>query len=281
MNLTHSEACERVREINQRCQEITAQDTISVADQREFDRLSDEFDEVNNHRRRLEQKAAFAGAARGDGWIGTRDGGYRLEPGTSSGENTDPTYNDYGQLRGQRDQAMRQLDRSVRSGLLPEDGAGIVKRLVDTGPDHERSWVARWVTETGNAHYRSAFGKLVVLGEQRAGLEFSPAEREAFDRVARLKAEQRAMSLTDSAGGYLVPFELDPTVILTSSGSINPLLSISRVINTVSDIWHGVSSAGVTAEWLGEGSEAADASPTLGEPAISNYKNFGVRAVFC
>jgi hypothetical protein len=31
------------------------------------------------------------------------------------------------------------------------------------------------------------------------------------------------------------------------------LQSINRVINTVSDVWHGVSSAGVVAEWLSEG----------------------------
>jgi hypothetical protein len=59
---------------------------------------------------------------------------------------------------------------------------------------------------------------------------------------------------------------------LTSSNSINPLQSINRVINTVSDVWHGVSSAGVVTEWLSEGSESADASPTLAEPAITAYK---------
>jgi predicted phage gp36 major capsid-like protein len=78
-------------------------------------------------------------------------------------------------------------------------------------------------------------------------MQFTDAERESFDRVVSLKGEQRAMSSTDTAGGYFVPFELDPTVILTSSGSINSLLSVSRVINTVSDVWHGVSSAGVAA----------------------------------
>jgi hypothetical protein len=58
---------------------------------------------------------------------------------------------------------------------------------------------------------RNAFAKLLLYGEQGAGLEFSPAEREAFDRVTRLKGEPCAMSLTDTAGGYLVPFEMDPS----------------------------------------------------------------------
>jgi predicted phage gp36 major capsid-like protein len=118
---------------------------------------------------------------------------------------------------------MRQLERSVKAGL-PATGAETVERLLETGTDPERSWVSRWVCDTGSDAYRSAFAKLVMHGEQRAGLEFTTAERDAFDRVTALKGEQRAMSLTDSAGGYLVPFELDPTVILTSSGSTNPLL---------------------------------------------------------
>ena len=64
-----------------------------------------------------------------------------------------------------------------------------MERLVDSGPYHERSWTARWVTDTGSTDYKSAFAKLVMYGEQRAGLEYTgrtgslrpgvPAERRA------------------------------------------------------------------------------------------------------
>jgi hypothetical protein len=57
------------------------------------------------------------------------------------------------------------------------------------------------VTDSGSPEYKSAFRKLVVYGEPRAGLEFTAAERAAFERVARLKEEQRAMSLTDRGAG--------------------------------------------------------------------------------
>ena len=89
------------------------------------------------------------------------------------------------------------------------------------------------MADSGSEHYRSAFAKLLFHGEARAGLEFTAAERAAFDRVSRLKTEQRAMSLTDSSGGFLVPFELDPTIAIVNAGSINPLLEISRVQKTV------------------------------------------------
>ncbi|MGD1257708.1 phage major capsid protein [Mycobacterium seoulense] len=166
---------------------------------------------------------------------------------------------------------MRGLERAVKGGLA-ERAAEVVERLLDNGTDVERSWVSRWVTDTGSEHYRSAFAKLLLHGEQRAGLEFTPAERAAFDRVTRLKTEQRAMSLTDSLGGFMVPFELDPAIAITNAGSVNPLLQIAEVKAVISDIWHGVSSAGVVSEWLAEAAEASDASPTLAEPTIPNYK---------
>ncbi len=172
---------------------------------------------------------------------------------------------------GQRDSALRALERAVKGGMAARS-AEVVERLVDNGTDVERSWVSRWVTDTGSDHYRSAFAKLLLHGEQRAGLEFTPAERSAFERVSRLKAEQRAMSLTDSSGGFLVPFELDPTINIVNAGSINPLLQIAAVKTVVTDVWHGVSSAGVVSEWLAEAAEASDASPALAEPTIPNYK---------
>src|SRR5258708_5141326 len=52
----------------------------------------------------------------------------------------------------------------------------------------------------------------------------------------------------------------------------HPLLQISRVVSAVSDIWHGVSSAGVQASWDAEASEVSDDSPPFAEPTIHNYK---------
>jgi HK97 family phage major capsid protein len=68
------------------------------------------------------------------------------------------------------------------------------------------------------------------------------------------------------------PLVIDPTILLSSSDSINPLRQISRVVQTTSDTWNGVTSAGVTAEWLSEAAEAADASPTLAQPSIPVFK---------
>jgi HK97 family phage major capsid protein len=82
-----------------------------------------------------------------------------------------------------------------------------------------------------------------------------------------------ALSLTSQNGGYLVPVPVDPTIVLTNTGAINPLREIST-IKTIAgaNIWNGVTSAGVNAEWLTEGSQASDASPTFGQISITAHK---------
>ena len=112
----------------------------------------------------------------------------------------------------------------------------------------------------------------------------SPAYAEAFAKVIRSEGHMaalstqeqgaiaRAMSLTDNAGGYLVPFQLDPSVILTANGSVNQVRQIARVVTATGDVWNGVSSAGVTASWDAEAAQVSDDSPTLAQPSIPIYK---------
>jgi len=88
----------------------------------------------------------------------------------------------------------------------------------------------------------------------------------------RLVETRTALSTTAANGGYLIPFELDPTVILANAGVTNPIRGIANVATMSTNIWHGVSSAGVTAEWIGEAAEVADASPTFTQPTITAYK---------
>jgi predicted phage gp36 major capsid-like protein len=237
--------------------------TSLAQDDLEFDEASAEFNDLDRHVQRLDRAAVIARAA-GEGSATLRIE-RPIDPYAGRDAAQERAYD------GQRDSAMRQLDRSVKAGL-PARSAEVVEHLGGTGNHLERSWVNRWVTDTGTPEYRSAFAKILVHGESRASLEWTGPERAAYDRVARLKDEQRAMSLTDSAGGFLVPFELDPVINLVSAGSTNPLLQIADVKTVHTDVWHGVSSAGVVAEWLAEAAEASDASPTLAEPTIPNYK---------
>lgn len=166
-----------------------------------------------------------------------------------------------------RDSAMFAVDALVRSGDLADYSAERVEALVSKGMPTERSLASRWAASTADPHYTEAFLKLCA-DPTRGHLLWTPQEQEAFRTVAAVQSEMRAMGLTDSAGGYMVPLTLDPSVIITGAGSINPLRQISRVVQTVTDQWQGVSSAGVTAEWKAEAAEAADASPTIDDEPI-------------
>src|SRR5258706_15591412 len=85
-------------------------------------------------------------------------------------------------------------------------------------------------------------------------------------------AQRAALSLTNANGGYLVPFTLDPTIILTNAGSANPYRQISNVKRTATNTWNGVPSTGMNAAWLAEAGVGADASPTLSNIAITPQK---------
>lgn len=90
--------------------------------------------------------------------------------------------------------------------------------------------------------------------------------------ATRLGEFRAAMSLTAANGGYLVPQFLDPTIVLSNAGTANDIRRISSVRQITVDQWDGVTSAGVTAEWLAENTEAADATPTFQGPTITAHK---------
>lgn len=162
-----------------------------------------------------------------------------------------------------REYAMRAVEQARYPGATGRNGAPTkedaqtrIETLLDT-IDDERGTLARRILVTGSPLYDRAFGKM--LGMQS---------------VAGLTAEEsRALSLgTDSAGGYAVPFQLDPTVILTSNGVVNPLRAISRVETITGKEWDGVSSAGVTVSRGTEGQEVGTGDPALAQPNVRTQR---------
>jgi hypothetical protein len=160
----------------------------------------------------------------------------------------------------------------VRSGMVPPaDLVARAKTAIEQAPGH-MSDVARQQV-TGLIEQEGKQGPLIARHMLMTG---SPEYHEQFREYVETRyvgqALRAAMSLTNANGGYMVPFTLDPTVILTNSGIADPIRSIANIKQIATDDWNGVTSSGVTAEWLGEGSEAADASPTFGQPTITPKK---------
>lgn len=100
----------------------------------------------------------------------------------------------------------------------------------------------------------------------------SPEYTDAWFRYIKTGEQRAALTTTGANGGFLIPFHLDPTVILTNTGTVNPFRTISKVATVASNVWHGVSSAGVTAEWTAEAAEVTDASPTFAQPTITPHR---------
>jgi HK97 family phage major capsid protein/HK97 family phage prohead protease len=152
-----------------------------------------------------------------------------------------------------RERAYEAVERAKFPGQKNKERAqSRALELLDT-VDDESAALARRMLATGSPLYDRAFGK-AVLARSTSGLT---AE------------EARALSVgSDSDGGFAVPFQLDPTIILTSDGSSNPLRQISRVETIVGKEWQGVTSAGITVTRTPEVQEATDDAPDLDQPVV-------------
>lgn len=119
--------------------------------------------------------------------------------------------------------------------------------------------VARRLLATGSPAYERAFGKMVM-------------------RQPLSGSEQQALSMyglsigSDADGGFAIPFTLDPTVVPTSNGAVNPWRALAAVKTITGNKWLGVSSDGVEIAYDAEGAEVDEGSPVLAQPEIDVEK---------
>ncbi len=155
----------------------------------------------------------------------------------------------------------------TRATQVPEQGLAKVVDVIANGLGAEPGRIARWTIAASNPAYETAFAKMLT-DPTRGHLEWSTEERNAYTAVAELS---RAMSLTAGNGGYMVPFTLDPSIMLTNDGSSNPLRRLATVKLTTTNAWQGITSAGATSEWKTEAAQVADGSPTIAQPSIPTF----------
>jgi HK97 family phage major capsid protein len=159
-----------------------------------------------------------------------------------------------------RDAALAVLDKAGKN--LPARNGDHLDRLLNTRSGNcDGTQIAKRLLLTENDAYRSAFMK----GVTQSHPAFTADEARALD-------EYRAMSEgTDTAGGFGIPVLIDPSIILTSGASAAPVLDLARVVTITTDEWKGVSSAGMSWSYDGEGTEVSDDSPTLAQPSVPVY----------
>jgi HK97 family phage major capsid protein len=166
-----------------------------------------------------------------------------------------------------------ELKRSLYTGgaFNEDDTVSRANFAIDSAPKHivgdDAKERMHHLVELDNRHAPLIARHMLMTGSKEYHDQFREYVQTRGTYVGELL--RAAMSLTAANGGYLVPFTLDPTIILTNAGIAGPIRSISTVKTIATAQWEGVTSSGVSAEWVGEGVEAADATPVFAQPTIT------------
>jgi HK97 family phage major capsid protein len=155
-----------------------------------------------------------------------------------------------------RDGLADNIQRAAERYDMPDGYDDSIRKFVRRHKK-DTSW-SRNILARLNPNYVSAFEK-VVTGTNPAFLD---------------DVERAAMAVgTNTAGGYLVPTHLDPTLILTNNGVSNVIRPMARTVTLTggANRWNGVTTAGATASWDAELTEVSDDTPAIGPAQIPVY----------
>lgn len=296
LTVSHSQAVSRLQEIHSELERLQGLDNLTAEDDSYFADLTREFGELDGHRRELERRADIAAVrSRVVDLPGNqrRTPNLRLDRGSTGSQRSGDDYDrdgilepdsiedcrfrnpwNLGEVRmlgRNRGELGTELRARARAAIekMPSASDNIRSAATDILErfDTADSRIARHILVTSSPAYFRAWTKMATNRSH----QLTPDEARALDDAETY----RAMSLTDSAGGFLVPFQLDPTVIITSAGSRNDIRQAARQVVATGDIWHGVSAAAVQWSWDAEGSEVSDDSPPFAQPSIPVYKAAG------
>lgn len=287
MELSHGQAVIRLKDITAELERLGEIDNPTAEQERQFDELTTEFGEVDAHRRKLERNAALDRVRTASSASDRLPPALKLRTESGSGGHgddydRDPLLNpddvrsgrfrnpwDLSEVRTfsrSREEVNQELRARALCAVEKMSGANDKVRAAATEVleqfDDVNANIARMALATSSPEYLRAWSK-VATGRNHL---LTDHERNALER---------AMSLTDAEGGYLVPFQLDPTLILTSVGTRNPIRQISRKVVATGDVWNGVSATDVVWHWRPEEEETTDDTPTFGPVAIPNHKANG------
>jgi HK97 family phage major capsid protein len=288
VTLTHSQALTRMQEIETELERLGALEALTPEQDVEFADLRDTYKKVDLHRKQLERAADLAeirslatgvgggkalpvGGAASSRYDYDRDS--ILEPDSVEDHRfKDPWNTDEIRHAGRdasdvnaefRSRALAAIEKMPVANDKVREAA---TKILEEGSDNPDK-LARQILLTSSPAYMRAWSKLARNTPQA----ITQDESRALQAVESF----RAMSLTDSAGGYLVPFQLDPTVIITSAGSRNDIRSRARQVVATGDVWNGVSSGAVSWSWDAEGAEVSDDTTTFAQPAVTVHKAAG------
>ena len=292
--LTYKQIINRQKDINDELERLNAKaeerGELSEEDEKYFDELHEEFNGLDRDRKAKEREQKTLDVRRAlvhvAGERGTVEAGvsrystddFDSDPLGEPDSIEERRFKDPWDLSEMRtfNRSAEQVGTELRSRALSavERMHGMSDRRRAAATDILERWdsqdgsLSRLALVSSHPDYLRAFAKAAT---GNAG-SFNEQERQAVDRVRDM---QRAMSLTDAEGGFLVPFQLDPTVIITSDGSLNEIRQAARQVIATGDQWNGVSSGAVTWSWDQEAAEVSDDATTFAQPPVPVYKAAG------
>lgn len=248
----------RLGEIEAELTELAAADELSEEDEARFSALSEEFETLNAKRQKIAQRNALVAEVR----AASQDARNVIEgaPRVVVRSNTDPF--DLSEIRGgfglpTAELRSRALSAVEADRALTDERKEAATHLIERNRDAAGLFLA-----TGSDAYRTGWMKIIANRNHA----LTSDEVAAMARADELRT---AMGLTGANGGYAVPAQVDPTLILTSGGSTNPIRRLATV-KTLSGTneWKGLTTSGVSASYAAEGTEVGDNSPTFDQPTI-------------
>jgi HK97 family phage major capsid protein len=282
--MSYREVCNRLDDIRDDLERLNAREDkdggLSGEDTVRFAELTTEFDELYGRKGRLEREAALAKVQKanisrhvgdmrnpgvGTGGISRGSDDYDSDPlgdPDSISENRFKDPWDVGAIR-------MGLSGVERGTELRSRALSAIEKMQGT-TDNRREVATRMVEEYDPTNGRLSEQILATSSPQylRAFAKLAASQGRAVLSVEEQRAVERAMSLSDANGGYLVPFQIDPTIILTSDGSQNDIRQAARQVIATGDVWNGVSAGAVQWSFDPEAEEVSDDSPTFGAPSI-------------
>jgi len=266
--MTVEERAARVDAIQERLEEIANDydgEELPFERQAEWDELVEERDAHERGIRETERRRAALGNAAADGRA--------VESGRSAPNVIvrPDNLHDY--------TALRSMDPEARARKAYDNAQRIIDRTNFAASTRSKEDNQEHVTKLLNGAYVDKG----ALSEQLMRTSH-PKYKEAFARwMASGGTETRDMNIaTPADGGYGVPFDLDPTWILTTDGAVNPLRQIARVEKVSGTHIRLITTAGVTVNRDGE-AVAVDGtpSPQLANPEfnagrVSGYVPFSI-----
>ena len=263
MNL--QQIAERASAIATDLETLTALPEWTDEQRSQFDTLTTELGTLEARKADIETRSAVLARAKGMAETGDAAATFEARKSVNVNVKKDPFDGD-----------------SFRLGTPVAEQRGAAKRIVESidylADEHKQEAfrklekvsdpigiIPNLIYRTGKQDYITGFGRLI----NNQGPLMTPAESAALREAQDYRA---AMSLTDANGGYGVPFMLDPTIIWTNDGAINPVRRYARQVSITTDSWNGISSAGVTASFDAELAEVSDDSPTFAQPTVTVRK---------